>query len=204
MKALIIGSGAFSRNALRILGNERAYVICADGGYDHALRYGIEPDIVLGDLDSVRNKIEIKKIVFPKEKNETDSEIALRFAIKEGYRDIVLTGVTGIRLDHTLNNIFLLKTAFELGARAVIADDNNEIYYVKGTFRISGKENEFFSVIPIAEEICVSIENAKYEISSESLRLGESRGISNEFSNGECVITVDKGAAIVIKSNEQE
>ena len=124
MKALIIGSGNFSRKALGLLDRE-FYTICADGGYDHAKKQGIVPDILLGDLDSISERADIKTLVFPTEKNETDSEIALLYAIEKGYKDIVLTGVTGTRLDHTLNNIFLLKTASELGAKAVIADDNN-------------------------------------------------------------------------------
>lgn len=201
MKALIIGSGNFSKNALKLTGRE-AYTICADGGYDHAKEHGIVPDILLGDLDSIKDKPEIKTIVFPAEKDETDSEIALKFAIDNGYSHIVMTGVTGTRLDHTLNNIFLLKTAKELGAKAVIADDNNEIYYVDGQIELFGAAGGFFSVIPISEEICVSIENAKYELFKTRISLGESRGISNEFLDGKCVITVESGAALVIKSED--
>lgn len=201
MKALIIGSGNFSKNALK-LSDEKTYTICADGGYDHAKKHGIVPDILLGDLDSIKTESEIKTIVYPAEKDETDSEIALKFAIDNGYLDIVMTGVTGTRLDHTLNNIFLLKTAKELGANAVIVDDNNEIYYVDGKFRFSGEAGGFFSVIPISADICVSIENAKYEIFKTRIAFGESRGISNEFLEGECVITVEDGAALVIKSED--
>ena len=53
MKALIIGSGFFSKKALELL-DEDFYTICADGGYDSAVKCGIIPDIVIGDMGSVK------------------------------------------------------------------------------------------------------------------------------------------------------
>ncbi len=201
MKALIIGSGNFSKNALKLLG-DKYYTICADGGYDHAIEHGIVPDILLGDLDSVKTKADIKTITYPAEKNETDSEIALIYAIENGYKDIVLTGVTGTRLDHTLNNIFLLKKANECGVSAVISDEKNEIYYTASKLKLFGDRGEFFSIIPLCEDICVSVENAKYPLMDEILYFGKSRGISNEFLGQECIITIKSGSAIVIKSRD--
>lgn len=201
MKALIIGSGSFSENALRLT-DEKTYVICADGGYDHAAKRKIVPDILLGDLDSIKTKANVKTIVYPTEKNETDSEIALLYAIEKGFSDIVMTGVTGSRLDHTLNNIFLLKTAKEKGVNAVIADDNNEIYYTDDSLRLFGESGELFSVIPISPDICLSIKDAKYELTDETLYFGKSRGISNEFLGKECIITINKGEALIIKAKD--
>lgn len=202
MKALIIGSGNFSARVSELLKNEEYYTICADGGYDHAKVAGIIPDILLGDMDSIKVKADIKAIIYPAEKNETDSEIALMYAIENGYKDIILTGVTGTRLDHTLNNIFLLKMANEHDVNAVIIDDCNEVYYTESQLELYGNEGEFFSIIPICGDICVSVENAKYPLSDEVLHFGKSRGISNEFLGKECIITIKKGSAIVIKSRD--
>lgn len=201
MKALIVGSGNFSENALKLL-DDKTYIICADGGYDHAISHGIVPDILLGDLDSLKGKTDVKTIIYPKEKNETDSEIALLYAISKGYRDIVMTGVTGTRLDHTLGNIFLLKKAADMRAKAVIADDNNEIYYVRDSIRLCGEKGEFFSVVPLCQSVLVSINGAKYPLDRETLEFGTSRGISNEFLGKECEVTVHEGSALIIKSKD--
>lgn len=201
MKALIIGSGNFSQNAMKFL-DDKTYIICADGGYDHALSHGIVPDILLGDLDSVKSEVGVKTLVYPKEKDETDSELALDYAISKGYKDIVMTGVTGSRLDHTIGNIFLLKTAADNGARAVIADDNNEIYYVNSSIKLVGKRSEYFSIIPLCQNIRVSVCGAKYPLHREILELGKNRGISNEFLENECIITIHEGSALVIKSKD--
>ena len=201
MKALIVGSGNFSENALKLI-DDKTYIICADGGYDHAMEHGIVPDILLGDLDSLKGKTDVKTIIYPTEKNETDSELALLYAISKGYKDIVMTGVTGTRLDHTLGNIFLLKKAADMGAKAVIADDNNEIYYVRDGIRMNGEKGEFFSVVPISQNILVSISGAKYPLSKERIEFGTSRGISNEFLGKECEVTVHEGSALIIKSKD--
>ncbi len=202
MKALIIGSGNFTKRVFSLLGDE-FFAICADGGYDYAKKHNITPDIVIGDMDSVKEKITGKTLIFPKEKNETDSEIAINYAIENGYTELILTGFTGSRLDHTLNNIFLLKTTYEKGAKAVIIDDDNEIYYLDGKLTLNGNKGEFFSIIPFEGDVFgVTVENVKYPLKNETLHFGESRGISNEFLGEKCTITIQEGKAIVIKSKD--
>lgn len=202
MKALIIGSGNFSKRALSLTG-DNFFTICADGGYDYALEYGIIPDIVIGDMDSVKEEITQKTLIFPKEKNETDSEIAINYAIENGFRELVMTGFTGSRLDHTLNNILLLKMAYEKGAEAVIVDENNEIYYLDKKLTLDANPGEFLSIIPIDGDVFgVTAENVKYPLNDETLYFGKSRGISNEFLGQTCTITVKSGSAIVIKSKD--
>ena len=202
MKALIIGSGNFSDKALSLLG-DKFFTICADGGYDYAKEHGITPDIVIGDMDSVKEEITEKTLIFPKEKDETDSEIAINYAIENGYTELVLAGFTGSRIDHTLNNILLLKMVHKKGANAVIADENNEIYYLDKKLTLEANPGEFLSIIPIEGDLLgVTAENVKYPLNDETLYFGKSRGISNEFLGKECTITAKAGSAIVIKSRD--
>ena len=202
MKALIIGSGNFSDRVFSHLAGEY-FTICADGGYDYAIKNGIKPDIVIGDMDSVKTEITEKTLIFPKEKDETDSEIAMNYAIENGYRELILTGFTGSRIDHTLNNILLLKMAYEKGAKAVIVDEKNEIYYLDKKLTLEGNPGEFLSIIPVRGDVLgVTIENVKYPLKDETLYFGKSRGISNEFLGKECTITAKCGLAIVIKAKD--
>ncbi|MFA9382090.1 MAG: thiamine diphosphokinase, partial [Acetanaerobacterium sp.] len=83
-----------------------AFVICADGGYDTALRIGITPHLFVGDMDSVRMSPEGCEIMLsPAEKDDTDTMLAAKIAIERGYTDITIFGGLGGRLDHTLANI---------------------------------------------------------------------------------------------------
>ena len=199
MKALIIGSGSFSRRCLEICG-ENPFVICADGGYDSAVKNNITPSVVLGDMDSVEKAPE-DSIVYPTEKDETDSEIAIDYAIEKGFSEVILAGFTGTRLDHTLNNILLLKKLADKGVSGVIVDDNNEIYYLRDRLTLPGRVGSILSVIPVFGNLFgITTKGLKYPLDNETLYFGKSRGISNVFLDKSCEITVTSGEGIVIKS----
>lgn len=201
MKALIIGSGTFAGRCLDFSG-ENPFVICADGGYDSAVRANLKPSVVLGDMDSVKNAPE-GSIVYPTEKDETDSEIAIDYAIDHGFSEIILAGFTGTRLDHTLNNILLLKKIADKGLSGVIVDDNNEIYYLKDKLSLSGNRGDFLSIIPVFGDLTgITTYNLKYPLNNETLYFGKSRGISNELLGSNAEITVKSGEGIVIKSKD--
>src|SRR5579872_5848120 len=113
-RAIIFYNGDLSdfRNAKKYV-RPKDYIIGVDGGAKHILELGIKPDFIIGDLDSLakadQKKIEKDKIPFiqyKKEKDETDSELALQYAIKNGYKQILLFGILGSRIDHMLTNIF--------------------------------------------------------------------------------------------------
>lgn len=202
MRVLIIGSGQFSKRCLDFF-DDVPFVICADGGYDKALENGIVPDAVLGDMDSVLGKVPKNSIIYPSEKDETDSEIAIDYALKNGFSELVLAGFTGTRLDHTLNNILILKRISEAGASGVIVDDNNEIYYLRDKLTVCGKKGELLSIIPVFSDLVgVTAKNLKYPLFNETLFFGKGRGVSNVFLDNSCTITVTSGEGIVIKSKD--
>src|SRR5919109_1955753 len=99
-------------------------VIAADGGALALERWGIVPQLVIGDLDSLGpkraaqlGKLGAKIVEFPAEKNESDLELALRQALTTGADDIVLLGIFGgTRLDHTFANVMLLADPSYRGA----------------------------------------------------------------------------------------
>ncbi|GAE86853.1 thiamine diphosphokinase [Acetivibrio straminisolvens] len=116
MYALIVCNGSIIDYSYHKKFFEEAdFIVCADGGALHLQRLGIKPDVLLGDFDSIEDKhleyykeqnVEIFK--FPSEKDMTDTELAVDTVIDKGYKDIVIIGGTGTRLDHTLSNIFCL------------------------------------------------------------------------------------------------
>lgn len=203
MTALIVGNGEVSEKIKPLL-PENAYVICADGGFRHMDKLGLTPDIVIGDMDSVKADLHGEKtIVYPVRKDFTDSEIAVNYAIDNGFSDLVLIGFTGTRTDHTLTNLFLLKGISERGARAEIIDEHNIIRYAEKENIIRGKKGDIVSIIPIGGDVSgITTEGLDYPLFSETLEFGKGRGVSNVMTGDECRITVKNGSALIIKSKD--
>ncbi len=203
MTALIVGNGEVSEKIKPLL-PENAYVICADGGFRHMDKLGLTPDIVIGDMDSVKADLHGEKtIVYPVRKDFTDSEIAVNYAIDNGFSDLVLIGFTGTRTDHTLTNLFLLKGISERGARAEIIDEHNVIRYAEKENIIRGKKGDIVSIIPIGGDVSgITTEGLDYPLFSETLEFGKGRGVSNVMTGDECRITVKNGSALIIKSKD--
>lgn len=203
MTALIVGNGEVSEKIKPLL-PENAYVICADGGFRHMDKLGLTPDIIIGDMDSVKADLHGEKtIVYPVRKDFTDSEIAVNYAIDNGFSDLVLIGFTGTRMDHTLNNLFLLKGISERGVRAEIIDEHNIIHYAEKENIIRGKKGDIVSIIPIGGDVSgITTEGLDYPLFSETLEFGKGRGVSNVMTGDECRITVKNGSALIIKSKD--
>ena len=87
------------------------YIICADSGYKYAERLGIKPDLLLGDFDSYSAKGDESEtvITLPTEKDDTDAMYAAKYAVKNGFEEIVLAGGIGGREDHTKGAVSVLK-----------------------------------------------------------------------------------------------
>lgn len=198
MRAVIIGNGNI-RDYEYIKGKIRGtdFIICADGGYNHALKMGITPDVLLGDFDSASGfEAMADRIEYPRRKDFTDGELAVMYAVGHGYDSVALIAMTGDRLDHTMADILLLDKC----KNGVVIDDNNEIYLLRDRLEIEGKKGQTLSIIPIngnAQGITTS--GLEYPLCDETLYFASSRGISNVMLDSKCEITIKNGMALVIK-----
>lgn len=77
------------------------FVICCDAGYRLAQRLGVRPDLLLGDFDSYTGALpeDIPVQRYIRDKDDTDTVIAVRYALEHGYDSILLVAATGGRLD---------------------------------------------------------------------------------------------------------
>lgn len=201
MRVIIISGGDYSYSG-KITDDD--FVICADSGFDAALKNGIKVSLLMGDMDSVKADIgeEAKKLLFPSRKDFTDTELAVRHAVKMNPDEIVLLGCMGSRADHTLANIFILKYINEQGIKACIADKNNEIYYYKDFFEIKNSVGKTVSLIPITSEISgITTRGMDYPLSGEILYFGESRGVSNVVVSENAGYTSKSGEGFIIITN---
>ena len=174
-------------------------IICADSGYDHAVKMDIRVDYLLGDFDSIGAVPSgVKTIRFPTKKDYTDTELAIEFALKQGYKDILLLAATGTRMDHSLTNIFLLKHILSQGAKAAIIDEHNKIVITDSCHEIIEAPKSIISLVPLTDCHGVSTAGLEYPLKNASLHVGKGLGVSNIVVSSPATVSIEKGLLLVI------
>lgn len=210
MKTIIIGSGeiydySFCHEILKSADK----IICADGGTRHAINMRLTPNVIIGDMDSSAaqyveyfRKKGVEVIEYPRDKDKTDTQICIEFAIPFS-KEIILLGTTGRRIDHTLGNISLLKLGIEKDVNISIADNKNHIYLIKDSITLHGKKEEIFSLIPFTERVeGICTDGAHYELHNAVMEQGTTYGISNYFERETVKVSIKSGYLLVIKSQD--
>lgn len=186
------------------------YVISVDGGARHLRKMGIIPNILIGDFDSTYSEDlkyfidkEVETYKFPVDKDMTDSELAIEKAVEMGADELLLIGATGTRVDHSFANVLLLKKCLDIGIKACIIDEHNQIYMFNSTFTLQKQDGYKLSLIPISEKVTgVTTNGLKYKLDNATMLLGTSWGISNEFIEDNITVTIDEGIMLVCVSRD--
>ncbi|MBC7961079.1 MAG: thiamine diphosphokinase [Vallitaleaceae bacterium] len=211
MKVMILSGGNLQTDFLKkqITTYRADKILCADGGAQPLFEAKIIPDVLLGDFDSISSEVfnffinqGVKVVRFNCEKDQTDTEIALDYAINLGATDIVLLGGTGTRLDHTLANIMILEKYCRLAICKII-DPHNEIEVLQGiqTTQFEKQNFKYISLIPLSKKVLgVTTQGLKYPLKDATLLRKESFGISNEIIEDPCTLQMSKGTMVVIRS----
>ncbi|ODM25597.1 thiamine pyrophosphokinase [Clostridium sp. Bc-iso-3] len=211
MYALIVCNGSIIDYSYhRKFFDEADFIVCADGGALHLQKLGIKPDVLLGDFDSIEEgyleyyreqKVTILK--YPTEKNMTDTELAVDTAIERGYKDIVIIGGTGTRLDHTLSNIFLLRQMLDRGVRGRIVNEYNEIFLIDDCTEVKAEEGYYLTLLPLTSKVeGITTKGLYYPLKGETIEMGSTRGVSNCFVSQEAQISITSGVLMVIKTRD--
>lgn len=185
-----------------ILGDYQ-FRVAVDMGMNVFHRLGLRPDVLVGDLDSICNDIDISQInvhKFPKDKDKTDTELAIDLCIAQEFDYIDILGGIGNRLDHTLANAYLLVYADRAVNQVRLRNSHHTIYLLtkEKPVRIRGAKGDTISLIPITEKIQgVNITGCRWEIEKGEIFQGQSRGISNYLENENANISVTDGMAFV-------
>ena len=182
------------------------YVICADSGYDHAMKMGISVDLAVGDFDSAKH-MPPKEImrVFPERKDFTDTELALGAARELGFCNFMFLAATGTRLDHSLANILLLKSCAERGENACIVNEHNAVYALgQGvqTLELCVDVGQIVSLVPIESCTSVTVQGLEYPLNNAGLSVGTSLGVSNAAVCGIVSVSIASGLLLVIAAKD--
>ena len=197
--ALIVGNGEPPPRALleEFAGSD--LLLCADGGAHVALRCGLQPDFVVGDLDSLGSETsssiptECLIAVDPEGDLSTDGRKVLDHAVELGVTEAVLLGFTGRRVDHLLWNLSLLKTYRRRLALRMI-DAHCEIRLIDRHIRFRAECGQKLSLCPLAGPVeGITTTGLKWPLQAEALAPGVRDGISNEVVADPVEIEVDRG-----------
>ena len=183
------------------------WIIAADGGGRLAAALGVKPAVLVADFDSsappdTGGDTEIVRL--PTEKDWTDTQAAAMLALDRGYRDFLLLGCTGGRLDHTLANIAVLLYLLRRGADALMADERNFLrLYGPGRYRVERRAGYKLSLFPYGGEVeGITVKNVRYPLEKARLTPDNSLGVSNEFLENPAEISFDKGVLMVFLSKD--
>ncbi len=182
------------------------YIICADGGIYHAIKLGLTPNLIAGDFDSFSGEIpfDCEIIRLNQQKDETDTLFCIKKAIDLGYKQIIVFGAIGKRLDHTFANIQCLEYGKENGANIELIDEKSRFFVIKDEEYIGiSEQDKIISVFSLSEKSYdVSLEGLKYQLCNVVLENKYPIGISNEFCKENYKIKVKKGSLLIIISTK--
>ena len=184
------------------------FIIACDAGYRNCEPLGCRPDIIVGDFDTAPcpETGDDDIVILPHVKDDTDTEYAAKLASQKGFDEVLmLGGLGGRRMEHTLANLCTGLGLEKRGIRATLLNERSRITYVMpGETRRYPKQNYFyFSVFPMegrAEGVCEG--GSFYELSDAVLTAAYPLGVSNEYAEGSDCITISTrtGALVVVET----
>ncbi len=197
-KCVIFCAGGFEKLAEPI--GPEDYIIAADGGLVHTQGLGLRPHVILGDFDSL-GYTPTGARVFPVEKDDTDSMLAIRQGLTAGCTEFILYGaMDGSRPDHTLANYQCLQYLADRGARGRLVGLGYEATVLRsGEIRFPAHYAGIVSVFCLGKNARgVDIQGLQYPLENGVLTAGFPLGISNHFIGEESRIAVKDGSLLIL------
>ena len=218
----------FLKKNIEKAGRENIRLIAADRGLEFFLDYLILPDVVIGDFDSLsedgKNFLEMQNEDIPyggmlewklqkgegkvvevvrlrPEKDDSDTQSAMNYAIQNGAKEIVILGVTGNRVDHLMANFGLLILAQKQDTEVALADRYNYMKLIpSGTILKKAEQfGKYVSFFPLGGDVTgLTLEGYKYHLTTADSGLTVSNEISEEYAK----VTYESGTLLMIMSRD--
>ena len=215
MNFLIVTGGHLDEAFVKDLIKKEAFdcLVAADSGMHFFYSNNFMPDIVLGDFDSAlkeevafyEGQQSVELIRLNPIKDDTDTEYAIRYAIKKGAKNITIVGATGTRLDHVMGNIYLLGIGIEEQVNIQILDKHNRLRMFNKSFIIEKAKQfgNYVSLLPFGGKVKgITIKGMKYLLENYDMGGFNSLGISNEIVDDVAEISFESGYLLVVESKD--
>ena len=200
-RCVIVSGGEFSPVSGLQQGD---FIIACDRGYQWCERMGLKPDLLISDFDSydgpVDGSVPLDRHI--PEKDDTDTMLAVRYAVEHGYRNVLLCCALGGRLDHLIANLQALLFAQAHGLAATLLSEDTEIFTLRnGSMNLPRRSGWSLSVFAI-DGPCrgVGIHGAKYLLEDADLIPSFPLGVSNQWAEEEAVVSVREGTLMIVLS----
>ncbi len=209
-RVVIFAGGELSPEYLNLL-DEDYFIIGADQGALFLISHGYTPDIAVGDFDSVSPealqdiKSKSKKTITCDAVNKdlTDSEMALDIAMDQQPDSILLLGVTGTRIDHSLASIQMMTRALQRQINCYVMDTHNYITLTGSQAVINDLGYTYVSLLPLTPEVSgITLEGFQYPLTDATLKLGQSLGVSNKLVSSSGTVSIRSGLLLIIQSKD--
>ena len=210
MRAIVVANGELEHPArlkARLVGWAEARVIAADGGLRNCRKLGLLPESIIGDLDSLDpsevlqlQRTGVQLLRRPRQKDETDPELALFRALELGIAQVIMLGAFGGRLDMSVANLLLLAhpRLTELEIQLWSGDQTAWLLRPPGG-ELTGRPGEPLSLIPLGGEVTgVATEGLEYPLRDETLYLGVPRGVSNVLTASTAQVRLKTGLLLAV------
>ncbi len=209
MRAVVVADGDPAPSDASVLA-DADLLIAADGGAGWLERIGRRPDLLVGDLDSVDPETAerlagsgTEVIRHPVEKDASDTELALEVAFERGADEVLLLGVLGgRRIDHELANLLLLADAdlASKDVRIVRGGTTVRVLAGPGALPLVAGPGAAVTLLPLAGDAHgVTTRGLRYPLRAETLRVGRSRGLSNEVVEAPASVRLEAGSLLVVE-----
>lgn len=209
-RVVIFAGGELSPEYFDLL-DEDDFIIGADHGALFLISHGYTPDIAVGDFDSV--SLEALQDIESKSKKTitcdavnkdlTDSEMALDIAMDQQPDSILLLGVTGTRMDHSLASIQMMTRALQRQINCYVMDTHNYITLTGSQAVINDLGYTYVSLLPLTPEVSgITLEGFQYPLTDATLKLGQSLGVSNKLISSSGTVTIRSGLLLIIQSKD--
>ena len=177
------------------------YVIAADRGSDSLMAYGVTPDLVVGDFDSLGYTPSHPNLIqLPVEKDDTDVVFALRKGLDLGYRRFILLGGVGGRLEHTLGNLQILDWLTTQGAQGFLAGEKTVATALRnGSLTFPPSMTGYLSVFCNSGTAQgVTLSGLKFPLKDYTLLGSFPIGVSNQFLGQAATVSVEEGSLLLV------
>lgn len=204
----------FALDFLKKNKTENTCLIAADRGVEFFMGTDLEPDVAVGDFDSLSAEgakymetlkhTEIRRL--KPEKDDSDTQSAANYAIEQGTERIMILGATGNRIDHLMANFGLLMLGKIKQVQIVLVDAYNYMSLIESGMIIKKEEQfgKYVSFFPIEGEVTgLTLKGFKYPLNSYTLKVEDSGlTVSNEISDPEAEVTFETGKLLMIMSRD--
>lgn len=203
MKNYLISIGGNSTSDVLSIESNFEEIIAVDSGIEHLLNLSLNPNTLIGDLDSISKKSldEVKKngvkiLAFNSNKDQTDFELALNYLEEAEKSKVYIIGGESGEIDHLIS-IFLLIPSKSFFENIIWLYGDKRIIF-RQKIELNIKKLTKFSIIPISDLTNLSIDGAEWNLDNKDIQFGETLTLRNSTNEEQLNIRCDKGVFALI------